>query len=169
MGFKKVDVKTLDMKPFEKIGSEWMLISAEKDGKANTMTASWGGLGVMWGKNVAFIVIRPQRYTKEFLDREAGYSLCFFDESHRAALNYCGSHSGRDGDKAKACQLTTAFCDGIPYYEEAELVLLCKKLYHQDMAAESFADPALLKQNYPGNDLHTAYIGEIVKVLGKNA
>lgn len=124
-------------------------------------------MGFIWNKPVSFIFIRPQRYTKEFLDREAGYSLCFFDESHRAALNYCGSHSGRDGDKAKACQLTTAFCDGIPYYEEAELVLLCKKLYHQDMAAESFADPALLKQNYPGNDLHTAYIGEIVKVLGQ--
>ena len=70
MGFKKVDVKTLEMKPFEKIGSEWMLISAAKDGKANTMTASWGGIGVLWGKNVATVYIRPQRHTKEFVDAQ---------------------------------------------------------------------------------------------------
>ena len=167
--FHEMDWKELSFNPFTKISKQWMLVTAGSEEKSNTMTASWGGVGFIWNKPVSFIFIRPQRYTKEFLDREAGYSLCFFDESHRAALNYGGSHSGRDGDKAKACQLTTAFCDGIPYYEEAELVLLCKKLYHQDMAAESFADPALLKQNYPGNDLHTAYIGEIVKVLGKNA
>ena len=78
MGFKKVDVKTLDMKPFEKIGSEWMLISAAKDGKANTMTASWGGIGVLWGKNVATVYIRPQRHTKEFVDAGDTFTISFF-------------------------------------------------------------------------------------------
>ena len=82
MGFKKVDVKTLEMKPFEKIGSEWMLISAAKDGKANTMTASWGGIGVLWGKNVATVYIRPQRHTKEFVDAGDTFTISFFGGEH---------------------------------------------------------------------------------------
>lgn len=86
MGFKKVDVKTLEMKPFEKIGSEWMLISAAKDGKANTMTASWGGIGVLWGKNVATVYIRPQRHTKEFVDAGDTFTISFFGGEHMKEL-----------------------------------------------------------------------------------
>ena len=89
MGFKKVDVKTLEMKPFEKIGSEWMLISAAKDGKANTMTASWGGIGVLWGKNVATVYIRPQRHTKEFVDAGDTFTISFFGGEHMKERQRC--------------------------------------------------------------------------------
>lgn len=75
-----------------------MLITAGRD-KCNTMTASWGGLGVMWSKNVAFVVVRPQRYTKEFLDAEPAFSLSFLGDEHRKALSYLGSVSGRNEDK----------------------------------------------------------------------
>ena len=99
MEFKKTDIKTMEMKPFEKIGSQWMLISAEKDGKVNTMTASWGGVGVLWGKNVVTVYIRPQRYTKEFVDANDTFTLSFFDGNYMKELGYLGKVSGRDEDK----------------------------------------------------------------------
>ena len=113
MGFKKVDVKTLDMKPFEKIGSEWMLISAAKDGKANTMTASWGGIGVLWGKNVATVYIRPQRHTKEFVDAGDTFTISFFGGGHMKELGYLGKVSGKDvPDKIEQSGLHLTEVDG---------------------------------------------------------
>ena len=167
MGFKKVDVKTLDMKPFEKIGSEWMLISAAKDGKANTMTASWGGVGVMWGKNVAFIVLRPQRYTKEFVDAAETFSLSVLDESFRKTYSYLGSVSGRDEDKIAKSGLTVSHEHATPYFEEADTVLVCRKLYVQEYRPECFADQELDTKWYPNKDYHVMYIAEIEKVLIK--
>lgn len=119
MEFKKVDVKTLDMKPFEKIGSEWMLISAAKDGKANTMTASWGGIGVLWGKNVATVYIRPQRHTKEFVDAGDTFTISFFGGEHMKELGYLGKVSGKDvPDKIEQSGLHLTEIDGQPGSEE---------------------------------------------------
>lgn len=130
MGFKKVDVKTLEMKPFEKIGSEWMLISAAKDGKANTMTASWGGIGVLWGKNVATVYIRPQRHTKEFVDAGDTFTISFFGGEHMKELGYLGKVSGKDvPDKIEQSGLHLTEVDGQPGFEEATQVLVCRKLY----------------------------------------
>ena len=165
MAFKEVDIKSLNFNPFTKIGSEWMLITAGDESGCNTMTASWGGVGVLWGKNVATCYIRPQRYTLEFVEKNDCYSLCFFDEEYRSALNFCGTKSGRDFDKDKETGLTPVFGDIAPYYEQAKLVFLCKKLYRQDMTAESFLQPENLKRWYPQMDLHRMFIGEIVKVL----
>ena len=168
MGFKKVDVKTLDMKPFEKIGSEWMLISAEKDGKANTMTASWGGMGILWNKKVAFIFIRPQRYTKEFVDQTDHFTLSFLPEEERKALNYCGTVSGRDvEDKWAAAGLHPYPVDGTTGVEEAEMIFVCKKLYHQEMKPECFDAPENDERWYPEKDYHIMYMAEIEKVLVK--
>ena len=111
------------------------------------------------------IYIRPQRYTLEFVEREDCYSLCFFDESYRPALNFCGSKSGRDYDKDKETGLTPCFDQAAPYYQQARLVFFCRKLYRQDMAEDSFLDKEVLAKNYPQNDLHRMFIGEIVKVL----
>ena len=101
MSFKEIKPEELQKNPFQMIGKEWLLVTAEKDGKANTMTASWGGVGVMWGRNVAFIVIRPQRYTKEFIDASDKLSLSVLDEEYRKTLSYLGSVSGRDEDCQK--------------------------------------------------------------------
>ncbi|MCI1965719.1 MAG: flavin reductase [Oscillospiraceae bacterium] len=163
--FKEVPVSEFSLNPFTTIGKEWMLISAGNAEQCNTMTASWGGLGIMWNKPVSTIYIRPSRYTLEFLNRESHYSLCVFDESHREALNYCGSHSGRDGDKIKAAHLSPAFTENAPYFKEAKLVLICRKLYRQTMAPECFLDSAVDKANYPKKDYHEMFIGEIEKVL----
>ena len=162
---KEMEIKELSFNPFELIGQDWMLITAGDREKHNTMTASWGGLGVLWGKPVSFVFIRPQRYTLEFVDQQEYYSLCFFDKAYRPALNYCGSHSGRDGDKDKETGLTPSFDSQTPYYKEAKLVLICRKLYRQPMDPEFFLDQEPNKKWYPDKDYHKIFVGEIVKVL----
>jgi len=159
----------LDINAFQRIGKDWMLVTAEKpDGKANTMTASWGGLGVMWGKNVAFVVIRPQRYTKEFIDAAASFSLSFYPESFRKQLSYLGKVSGRDEDKISKSQLTLAHFEDTPYFEEADAVLICQKLFTQAYTPDSFIDGEI-GQWYPQADYHTLYIAEVRNVLVKKA
>ena len=126
---KEIQPEQFDKNAFQMIGKDWMLVTAEKDGKVNTMTASWGGAGVMWGKNVAFVVIRPQRYTKEFIDASDTFSLSILDNSYRKTLNYLGTVSGRDEDKIQKSGLTVEHSGNTPYFKEANTVLLLKKLY----------------------------------------
>lgn len=160
---KEFDIKTLSFNPFERIGKDWCLITAGTEGSYNTMTASWGGVGILWGKEVATCYIRPQRYTKEFVDREEYFTLSFFPDGYRSALAFCGKYSGRDYDKAAETGLTPLYTDGTTAFEEADLVLVCRKLYAQPMSEDSFTDREVLEQDYPNRDLHTIYIGEIVK------
>ena len=160
---KEFYVKTLCFNPFERIGSDWCLITAGREGSFNTMTASWGGVGILWNKEVATCYIRPQRYTKEFVDREELFTLSFFPDGYRKALNLCGTVSGRDHDKPAEAGLTPLFTDGAVSFKEADLVLVCRKLYAQPMTEQSFTDKSVLERNYPTRDLHTIYIGEIIK------
>ncbi len=165
--FKEIQPQEFVYSPFKLIGEEWMLITAEKDGKANTMTASWGGLGVMWGKNVAYIAIRPQRYTKEFIDNSDTFSLTFFDDSFKKALGYLGATSGRDEDKIAKSNLTVRHTDGVPYFAEAKIAILCNKLYAQEYKPELFVAQEINEKCYPDADHHTLYIAEITKILVK--
>ena len=167
MAFREISVEELKDNPFTLINKDWMLITAGNHDKHNTMTASWGGVGELWGKYVSTIFIRPQRYTLEFVEQEEYYSLCFFGPEYRDALALCGSKSGRDIDKDQAAGITAQFDQAAPYYEQARLVFICRKLYRQDMESQCFLDKELLKQHYPQNDLHRMFIGEIVKVLEK--
>ena len=167
MKFEKIDVTKANVNPFQRIGQDWMLISAKKEGKVNTMTASWGMMGVFWGKNVVTVGIRPQRFTKEFVDANDTFTISFFDESYRKALNICGSVSGRDKDKIKEAGLTPYFVDGTAAFEEANLILVCKKMYHGDILPENFEDEKIDTKWYPQKDYHTMYISEILKVLVK--
>lgn len=164
---RKIDPKRLQENVFSLIGDRWMLITAGTQEQCNTMTASWGGLGVLWGAPAATVYLRPQRYTKEFVDREEYFTLAFFDETWRPALSLCGSKSGREVDKVKECGFTMAQgAGGAPYFQEADLVLVCRKRYVQEM------DPAAIPQDakdkfYPQSDFHTMYIGEIVEALAR--
>lgn len=151
---------------FELIGKDWMLITAGDETKYNTMTASWGGLGVLWNKNVVFAFVRPQRFTFDFLSNSEYFSCSFFDEGYRSALSYCGKYSGRDVDKAKECNITPLFSESAPYFEEADTVIVCKKLYVQQMCKDCIIDESI-KANYSGDDYHHVFVGEIVKVLKK--
>ena len=167
MAFREIEVKDLELNPFTKIGSEWMLITAGNEEKHNTMTASWGAMGVMWGKNVVTVYLRPQRYTKEFVDTLDTFTISFYDESCRKALNVCGTKSGRDCDKEKEAGLTPYYIDGTTAFEEANMILVCKKQYHQDMKPECFDVPENDEKWYPNKDYHTLYMSEVVKVLVK--
>lgn len=164
---RNIDPKQITKNPFAMIGDQWMLITAGNAERCNTMTASWGGVGVLWQAPVATCYVRPQRYTKQFLDAEEYFTLTFFGEEWRKALTICGTKSGRDVDKVKECGFTvkTAQC-GAPYFEQAELVIVCRKRYVQDF--DPAAIPEDVKQaQYPNQDYHTMYIGEIVEVLSK--
>lgn len=167
MNFKEIKPEELQKNPFTMIGKEWLLVTAEKDGKSNTMTASWGGLGIMWGKNVAFIVIRPQRYTKEFVDSSDTLSLSILDDTYRKTLNYLGSVSGRTEDKIKKSDLTVVHEGETPYFQEANTVLICKKLYAQEYKPECFIDGELDQKWYPNKDYHIMYVVEVEKILTK--
>lgn len=162
MSFKEVDIKSIHFNPFSAIGTDWMLITAGDKEKFNTMTASWGGVGVLWGKNVATCYIRPQRYTKEFVDKNDTFTLSFFPDGYREALNICGTLSGRDCDKVKKAGLTPVFLDETPAFEEARLVLVCRKLYEDEIKPEHFLDSSADEKWYPKKDYHTMYIAEII-------
>ncbi len=164
--FKEITTAELNLNVFEAVGKDWMLITAGQQAKVNTMTASWGGMGVMWGKDVAFAVIRPQRYTKEFVDAQETFSLSLM-KGDKQTLGYLGSVSGRDEDKISKSKLTVAYWNGTPYFAEAHTVLVCKKLFVQPYVEQAFLEPALCEQWYPEKDYHTLYISEIVQVLVK--
>jgi len=164
--FQKVKPDEFDHSPFRLIGRDWMLITAEKNGKVNSMTAAWGGLGYMWNKSAAFAVIRKSRYTKELVDGSDNFSLSFFNrEEYGKMLGYMGSVSGRDADKVKESGLTVAHHEGIPYYEEAVKVLLCRKMCCQPIEPDSYIDQSIDGQWYADKDYHDLYIGEVVEIL----
>ena len=168
MPFLHKTPKELSENMFARIDDGWMLITAKdpETGKFNTMTASWGGTGILWNKPVAFLFIRPQRYTFSFLEKAEEVTLSFLGEEHRAALRLCGSVSGRDHDKVKETGLTPVTDGNSVYFEESELVLKCKKCYADFLKKEAFLDPAALAQ-YPAGDYHRLYICEITDCLLK--
>ena len=162
MSFREVKPEELTMNPFTKIGKEWLLITAGNEEKCNTMTASWGAMGVMWGKNAVTVYIRPQRYTKEFVDREETFTISVLGEDYRKALNYCGTVSGKGIDKITEAGLTPYFVDGTAGIQE---IMVCKKMYHDTIKPECFDETENDTKWYPQKDYHTMYIAEIQKVL----
>lgn len=146
------------------LGTDWMLVTAGSKEKYNTMTASWGGMGILWNKSVVFIFIRPQRYTYEFIESNDYFSISFFDRQWARALKFCGTNSGREVNKAKVTGLTPAFDEKAPYFEQAKLTVICKKMYFQDMSEAGIIDKDIL-QYYHGNDYHRMYAAEMKRVL----
>ena len=165
--FITVSPYELEGNSFQMIDKQWMLVTAGNPESANTMTASWGGLGILWRKPVSFAFIRPTRYTYEFTEREEYYSLCFFSEEYRDALKLCGTVSGRDRDKIAEAGLTLRYDAEAPYFDEAETVMICRKMAAQDIDPAGFIDPAV--EDCYNNDYHRVYTGEITKVLRRKA
>lgn len=170
---KKIKFEELSINPYNSIAKDWMLISAgTKADEFNTMTASWGHLGSIWGhgggKPTAVVFIRPTRYTKKFVDENEYFSLSFFDEEYRKDLSYLGTVSGRDEDKVSKTKLSPVFNEKAVYFSEANLVLVCRKLYKQELKEECFIDKKVMDDSYPLRDFHTMYIGEIEEVYIKD-
>ena len=167
---KEIPVSELHLNPMTMIAKEWMLVTAGNAERGyNTMTASWGHLGSIWGHGgglpTAVVYLRPQRYTKEFVDREELFTITVFPEQYRKALGYLGSHSGRDGDKVAAAGLTPIFEGDYTTFAEAKLTLVCRKLYRGTLTADGFVDQSIVSDHYPNADFHDFYVGEIIKAL----
>lgn len=163
---REIDIRDVKESPVSLINDGWGLLTAGNEKGWNTMTVSWGAIGELWSKDVAIVFVRPQRYTKEFIDNSEYFTLCFFDEEYKKALQLCGTKSGRDVDKAEATGLKPVFCCDTTYFEQAKLVIVCKKIASQDMDKTGFIDSSIIN-NYKNEDYHTTYVGEIVKVLEK--
>ncbi len=163
---KEINVRDIKENPVRMIADEWALVSAADGESWNTMTISWGGIGELWGKDVIFAFIRPQRYTREFMDKSDYFTVSFFDEEYKNALRICGSKSGRDCDKTALAGLTPEFDGEAVYPGEARLVIKCRKIAVQRMDNSGFLD-ASIESNYSSGDYHFIYIGEIEKVLEK--
>ena len=170
MSFKQISPEELIQNPFVAIGSEWMLIAADKGGKTNAMTASWGGVGIMWGKPSAFVFIRQTRYTKEFVDAGDHFTLNFFGGNFKKELGYFGRVSGRDEDKIAKTGMNVSTVENVPVFDDATTVLVCRKMFTQKLDEAGFIDRKVLEQNYEigsSDSMHSIYIAEIEKILVK--
>ncbi|HIT52715.1 MAG TPA: flavin reductase [Candidatus Fimivicinus intestinavium] len=165
MPFQEINIRDLKESAVKLISEDWALVTAGNKDKWNTMTVSWGGLGELWGKDVAFIFIRPQRYTYAFLEREAYFTMSFFGGAYKKELSFCGAKSGRDVDKAKETGLTPLFTGQAVAIEQAKLVLVCRKLAYQDLNPAGFIDSSIDAACYPSRDYHRMYVGAIESVL----
>lgn len=168
MNRQSIPLNQLMMRSFATWSEKWFLLTAgeNRPGAFNSMTVSWGGLGVIWGRPLAVIFVRPQRYTREFTDQHDTFSLCVFPETCKPALNMLGTLSGRNTDKMQECGLTPIALSEIacPGYDEAELILECKKSYFNDLDPKNFlAD--YIAENYQ-KDYHRMYFGEVLAVSG---
>lgn len=163
--FRMLKPEKVDANAIQLIGYDWLLLTVGNPKQFNTMTASWGSLGYLWNKPIIIVFVRPQRYTFGFIEKEEFFTIQFFDPMYRDALNFCGANSGRDVDKMAETGLTVFTSPkGNVYFEQARIQMECRKLYSDDIKPESFIDKNLLS-NYPKNDFHRFYIGEIMDCI----
>ncbi len=150
--------------PFHLIGKEKLLLSAGTPENYNTMTASWGTMGILWNKKVVSALIRPQRFTYDFFEREPYFTVSVLRPGYDDAYRICGTKSGRDCDKVALAGLTPYFEGNAVTFQEARLAIVCKKIYIQDLDPAGFLDPEI-QRHYPIQDYHRLYCGEILDIL----
>ncbi len=167
MAFVKKEVSELSCNPFTTIGDEWFLLTAGNLEHYNTMTASWGAMGVIWGSPSVTAYVRTSRHTFGFMEDEETFSICVLEDGNRDKLAFCGSKSGRDYDKAKETGLTPIELDGVTAFEQAKLVLICEKTYSQMMEEDSFTKSETYDRWYSTDPMHKMYIGKIKAVYVK--
>lgn len=167
--FKEIDITHLNENVVDLFKNRWALVTAGDKDALNTMTVSWGAVGELWGKDMATLYIRPQRYTEEFLNKNDYLTVSFYpDDMKKQIHGVCGSKSGRDVDKVKECNLTPVFDEKAPYFNEAQIVLVCKKAAKSRFNPDEFLDGEIDEKWYPQNDYHFIYYAEIEKVLVKD-
>ena len=175
-GFKKFSVEEAfeeDNGEHQLSGFQWFrdaqLLCAGNKEKSNAMTIGWGGIGTLWRKTALTVYVAEKRYTKEFMDNSEYFTVMSFDVQDSKVLNYMGTKSGRDGDKAQALGLHTAYtANGTPYYTEATMVIECKMMYAAPFDPQGFKSdvPKQMYANFPAG-IHTMYIGEVVNAWKK--
>lgn len=163
---REVNVAELTLDAVNLWMNRWLVLTAGTIDDCNMMTVAWGSIGCMWSRPFAQVVVRPQRYTRRYIDRSDSFTLCAFPEKYRKDLQTLGTLSGRDGDKLSKTALTLKPSRNVaaPSYCEANLVLECRKIYYQDMDPRGFVD-GTIQANYAAKDYHRIYFGEIMCVL----
>ncbi|MDO5570809.1 MAG: flavin reductase [Bacteroidales bacterium] len=164
---KNIKPSELELKVIELISKEWMLVSAGSAEKFNTMTANWGGIGFLWNKPVAFVFVRPERYTHEFTENNEHFSLTFLPSQYKNVLNLLGTKSGRDTDKIAESGLTPVFTEnGTPYFTQGKLIIECKKLFKTPFNPNDFIEKDIIDKWYTvKGGFHDMYIAEIENIL----
>ena len=166
---KAIPVEKFLITPHTRWADQWLLLTAGDFQKShfNTMTAGWGSFGTMWKKPFAQVVVRPTRYTYEFMNTYDTFTLCGFPEQYKKALLLLGSKSGRDGNKIVEAGLTPIAASQVaaPGFAEANLLIECHKIYWDDLEPKQFLDPGI-ENEYPQKDYHRIYFGEIVAISG---
>ena len=162
--FRETTMRELNTSPVKMIAEDWALLTAGNLSAFNTMTVSWGGVGELWGKDVAFVFVRPQRYTYEFMENSEYFTLSFFGGEYKKELGICGAKSGRDVDKCKETGLVPVAAEQSVTFAQAKTVLVCRKAAFQDIDPKGFIDPSIM-DTYAAKDYHRMYVGVIEKVL----
>jgi flavin reductase (DIM6/NTAB) family NADH-FMN oxidoreductase RutF len=166
--FEKIEPDTLRDNFIQAIGNEWMLITAGTPDHFNTMTASWGAIGVFWHKPVAICFIRPTRHTFGFASHNDVFTLSFFSDKEHDILNFCGTKSGRDTDKIAATGLIPLETENKSIgYAQSRLCVECRKIYYDDLKPGQFLMPGADKRIYPKKDYHRMFVGEILNCYKK--
>jgi len=167
----KITSEDFNFKPMANWDGQGMLLTSGdfQAGHFNAMTVGWGSMGIMWGLPFVQVVVRPVRYTYQFMEKYDTFTVCAFSETYAPALDLLGNRSGRDGDKISASGLTPIASTQVaaPGYAQAALILECRKIYWDDLEKSHFLDPRLEKK-YPAKDYHRIYYGEIVIILGED-
>lgn len=156
---------------FQVWGDNWLALAAGnfEEKRFNAMTVGWGFFGTMWAAPAVMVVVRPQRYTLEFLDEYSSFTLSAFAPEHRKKLAFIGSHSGRGmPDKLAQAGLTPCAAKQVaaPAFREAELVLECRKTYRGQFTGKEFLEKSLVSRMYPERDFHVFLLGEVVRIAG---
>jgi len=161
-----MNLKEFNFAPLHVIDKEWGLLTAGNKEKFNTMTISWGGLGTLWFRPVVTVYVKPIRYTYEFLENNEYFTVSFYDGDYKDDLMLLGKKSGRDGDKVAETKLTPEFLDLAPSFKEANLTIVCKKIYHQDLDTTNMPE-AVVEKHYITEAPHRMYVGEVVDIIDK--
>ncbi|ADN02602.1 flavin reductase family protein [Spirochaeta thermophila] len=167
MDFVPVSLEHLSFNPFTSTAERWFLLTAGSRDTWNTMTCSWGTFGTLWHKPVCMVFVRPTRYTHRLMEESETFTLSFLPDEHRSILQFCGSHSGRDVDKAAATGLVPVELSAGIGFAQADLVIECRKLARWPMLPEGFLDAEAIEVLYPKKDYHTIYVGEILEIWEK--
>lgn len=166
-----MDIKNFNLSPLYVLDQEWALLSVGKKDKFNAMTISWGGLGTIWNKPVVTVYVRPTRYTYEFMENNQYFTISFYDPKYKKDLGIMGSKSGRDLDKISLTQFTKEDLENTISFKEANLTIVCKKIYFQDLNINNINKDSLTQNEidkfYKEDPMHRMYIGEVIDIIDK--